>query len=482
MRRRYLALILILLPVLCLPGQTTLQLSGLNEMEAVYRTAPDSLNVYFRDTFAFNLGYRDFAFGMKFIAELPKHAVNQAGLYQNLQPGSLKLGWQELYASYTKEAFSIHAGTTEETFGQGLSFRSYRDPEFDEDHRLESFLLKYDDNLQFKAIYGAIESPTYVGQYDLAYGTDLSYPLLQGVRIGGSALAYRNLQAFSRYAYRDIYTGRLLLNIDGFDGYAEYAKSESYRLLGSPTTYGSAIYASGDFNLGRLILGGAYKKYDRFNFRLQDLPMANYHEETLSDALASGVDEEGWQARGTIYFSDYFSFSADYAEAWDSSSTKQMNDFFTILDWAKNGNLIQASFSHVEKVDDALSTWQKEQTPALEFGTRILGKALHGSAELKLVEKQNFAVESSHYEPKLQTDISFGKLSVSIGSQSHWADFDSIMESRYWLNTELKYPLFPQSEVVVFAGKEAGGKVCRNGVCRYVAPFEGLKLEINTRF
>jgi hypothetical protein len=56
------------------------------------------------------------------------------------------------------------------------------------------------------------------------------------------------------------------------------------------------------------------------------------------------------------------------------------------------------------------------------------------------------------------------------------------MESNYWPAIELKYPIFNHSDLILFGGKEAGGKVCRNGVCRYVAPFEGLKVELNTRF
>jgi hypothetical protein len=49
-------------------------------------------------------------------------------------------------------------------------------------------------------------------------------------------------------------------------------------------------------------------------------------------------------------------------------------------------------------------------------------------------------------------------------------------------SVQLKYPLFPETDILLFVGKEAGGKVCRNGICRYVAPFSGLKFEINTRF
>ncbi|MCD8479340.1 MAG: hypothetical protein LRZ88_03300 [Candidatus Cloacimonetes bacterium] len=74
------------------------------------------------------------------------------------------------------------------------------------------------------------------------------------------------------------------------------------------------------------------------------------------------------------------------------------------------------------------------------------------------------------------------KLGVSLGLSSHWDDFSSISQSRYMPNIEAKYPLFSHSEILIFAGKEAGGKVCRNGVCRFVAPFEGVKAEFTTRF
>ena len=56
------------------------------------------------------------------------------------------------------------------------------------------------------------------------------------------------------------------------------------------------------------------------------------------------------------------------------------------------------------------------------------------------------------------------------------------MGSRYWANMEVKYPILEGSDIVLFAGKEPGGKVCRNGVCRYVAPFSGLRVELSTIF
>ncbi len=58
------------------------------------------MHTYFNDTFGFNFGYRNFSFGMKFIAELPKYSTEQTELLDELDASRLELGWQELYASY----------------------------------------------------------------------------------------------------------------------------------------------------------------------------------------------------------------------------------------------------------------------------------------------------------------------------------------------------------------------------------------------
>jgi hypothetical protein len=417
---------------------------------------------------------------MKFIGELPKYSNQQTELMQELDPNRLELSWKELYAGYTQDAFSLHAGTTEETFGQGLSFRSYLDAEFDADHRMESFLIKYDEALKFKAFYGGIESRSYSERWDLAYGADAQYPVYQGVQLGASALGLRNLEAMNRYSYRDVFAGRMLLSLGNLEAYSEYALSRNYRQAGGDSE-GRAIYANADYMIGPVLLGGAYKLYEDFSYRLQDLPLANHHGETISDALASGIDEEGWQARATVYLSSAISLSADYAEAWNSMEDKKMNDLYLEAAYNAAGEWL-LSYSHIEKLNDADSQWQKEYYPAISAGISAFGTPLKLMAEFKTVEKQSFTNESSHYEPKLQADFSVRKLSLSLGLTSHWEDFSSIMESSYNPSIEAKYPLFSHSDLLLFAGKEAGGKVCRNGVCRFVAPFEGLKAEFTTRF
>ena len=479
---KHFLLILILVSFTLLGAQNTLWVNGSNEAQFIYRTVDDSLHTYFKDAFGFNLGYRNFSFGMKFIAELPKYSTEQTELMDELDANRLELGWQELYASYEKDACKIYAGITEESFGNGIVFRSYKDLEFDIDNRLESFLFSYNDDFKFKAIYGAIENPNIIGRYDLAYGADLQTPYFKGLSFGASAMAFRNLLATNIYNQRTVFAGRLNYSAHNLDLQAETAFSELYHQPGIGTKNGKAIYVNGSYLIGFITIGGAYKQYDKFQYRLNDLPMANYHNETHSDASASGEDEIGYQGFGTVNFTDNLNFTVDYAEAFNSDKDKKMNDAYFALEYLGNSYSLLASYSQIEKIDDINSAWQQELIPALQSSFYLFNIPVKIQAEYKKISKQKQITESEHYEPKLQTDFALGKLALSVCVQSSWEEISEMLDSRYYPSAEIKYPLFEHSDIILFGGKEAGGKVCRNGVCRYVAPFEGLRIELNTRF
>ena len=479
---KYTLLLLLLISFTLLSAQNVLFVNGSNEAKFIYRTVEDSLHTYFNDTFGFNLAYRNFSFGMKFIAELPKYSTEQTELLDELDSNRLELGWQELYASYEKDACKIYAGITEESFGNGIVFRSYKDLEFDIDTRLESFLFSYNDAFKFKAIYGAIENPTINGKYDLAYGADLQSPNFRGLSLGASTMAFRNLLATNIYNQRTVFAGRLNYATEYIDLQAETAVSKLYHQPGIDTKNGKAIYVNGSYYFGPVTLGGAYKQYDKFQYRLNDLPTVNYHNETLSDASATGEDEIGWQVFGTVSFTDGLDFTADYAEAFNSDKIKKMNDAFFALEYSGNSFSLLTSYSHIEKVDESSNSWQQDLIPALQTNFTWLKIPVQIQAEYKKVSKQRQDAESEHFEPKLQTNFTLKKLSLSLCAQSNWEDISEIFDSPYWASAQIKLPLFEHSDIILFGGKEAGGKVCRNGVCRYVAPFEGLCVELNTRF
>jgi len=479
---KWLTFMLLLISV-GLMAQNTLQVSGLNEAQFIYRTAEDSLNAYFRDAFSFRLAYNNFNFGMKFVAELPKYSNNQSELLAELDPNRLSTGWQELYAAYEKDELLLRAGTIEESFGIGIAFRSWEDVEFDQDNRVDGFLLRYDGDLKVKALYSAIPNQIQPERLDLAYGTDLFYTGLDMVQFGLSAISYRRLTPLNRYNQQDVFAVRSHVNLGFGDVYAEYAATELYR--NAPTNYdGSALYVNLSLypEAVPVLFGAAYKNYYRFDFRLQDLPAANHHGETLADDQNAGVDEEGIQGWVTWTINDHFSYSIDYAEAWDSEFDKRMNNLWTAFQYGSGHHRLSLEYSHVEKRDKSASKWQLEATPAVHLSIPIMDRVVNWLAEYKYVEKTHYDQRFIHYEPRIQAEMTFNKLALALGVQSRWNSDRTPLDARYQANIELRYQLFDHSEVSILAGEEAGGKVCRNGICRFVAPFKGIKAELTTRF
>ncbi|MDZ4121356.1 MAG: DUF6029 family protein, partial [Candidatus Cloacimonadaceae bacterium] len=367
-------------------------------------------------------------------------------------------------------------------------FRSWEDIEFDQDNRIDGFLVRYDGDLRFKALYGGVPSRYDAEKYDLVYGADAEYPLLEMLRLGANAISQRNysyrnpLTMKDVYDQRDILSARATLNIFDLEISGEYAASELYYPNMGDKTKGSALYTHGSYYFHPIQVGAAYKKYDAFSFRLHDIPLANYHGETLADNQSSGIDEEGLYGWLSWEMTDAISFRTHYAEAWNQDNSKKMNDFFTGLDWTVGNTLIGLEYAQIEKVDDTSSTWQIDQTPALHLGFQAMGRPLAVKLEYAYVERQLYNVSKYHYEPSLQADLAIGKLAVSLGAKTEWKSPADMDKAVYATNMELKYPIFEHTDLTVFAGKDAGGKVCRNGICRYVAPFQGIRAELTTRF
>lgn len=463
-----------------------LYLNGLNETTYIYRTAKDSLNSYFRDAFSFSMGYRDFSLGIKFLAELPKYSTDQNQLLDELNPNRLDVLWTERYLEFERDDLILHGGTISESFGSGMVFRAWEDIEFDTDTRLDGFLVRYNKGIKLKALYGALPNRNQATKYDLVYGADTELPFMNNYDFGASILTLRTLNALNIYNQQDVYSGRLSWAFDEMDGSVEYAKTALFNNSGA-NHEGTGINAYTNIYfkpsyVKSLTLGAGYKYYDQFQYRLQDLKTNNYHNETLADNLTTGEDEEGLQGSVEVAMNDDMTYIINYAEAWDSGFKKRMNDFYSSIEWQLGKMLILAEYGHIEKLDKETDYWQKDLIPAINISMPLMDYSLTVKAEYEYLEKVINNNKQWHYEPHVQADLGMGKLSVSVAAESQWKYSEDVTKGRYWANCEVKYPLFDHTDITLFGGREAGGKVCRNGICRYVAPFQGVKLEATTRF
>ena len=82
----------------------------------------------------------------------------------------------------------------------------------------------------------------------------------------------------------------------------------------------------------------------------------------------------------------------------------------------------------------------------------------------------------------IQTDISFDKYSFSLTVENQLGESNDGDDNEFWIGGEFAFNIFGNTGLRIFGGKEKGGKICRNGVCRYQSEFEGVRVEITTSF
>lgn len=489
-------IVLSFLVIICLNlfASDNLRISGLNEAQYAHKIVKDSLNNFFYDGFSFRLDYNDFSFGMKFIAELPKY--DKFNSIDKLKSDNISYKWDERFLSYKTDNFSALAGTFEEAFGTGIVLRVYRDEEFDIDTRLEGGLVKFSPkNWNLKALYGALPSEynymDFFGvehdEYDIVSGIDIETNITKFIKLGASFTSSRIFPQFAmeeKHIQQEILGIRALCNLKWMDITSEYATSKKYKLIYEPSQDGTAVYSYLNTYIGKFTISSAYKRYKNFDFRMNDLPTVNHSNEPLHKYIAPGKDEEG--IMGELRFVPNFSneFIVNYAEAWDRNlpNKSRLKDFYAEMRHDFENFSITTEYSHLDVNDKDSGIRKKELTPSISVDFSIREISILVKAEYQCIEEVNFMEEYRHYEPLLQTDIGYKNISLSLVAEYSYKNWDDIWKRPLWLGGEIYAKILENTELRFFAGKEKGGEICKNGICRQYPTFKGIRLELTTTF
>jgi hypothetical protein len=470
----------VLLFFLNLSGEVTFY--GTNDIQYTYKYAPDSLNHYFENRFSFTMNYRNLTFGNTFIAELPKYDP-YTGI-EHLDASDLSYRWDERYLSYSMGALNITGGMFEETFGSGMMFSSYYDREIDHDTRLTGGVIRINErNWHMKALYAALPNENREDRSDIAYGVDIERTLWGRLSVAASAISYRHSHILtSRYNQLNLYGGRLSYSLPNFaDLHAEYAIIDEDNAEFTPRE-GHAIYADLNLYISDFTISGAYKNYNRFDLRLNDLPMVNNTEEPLSEAVIPGYDDEGVMA--SVQYNPGFrsQYKLSYAEGWNNDFSIRQNDLYLNYRFMHRDYTINTEYTHFERLEKEINRWEKILTPAVSVDFIIDDKPIHLYLDHEVKENKKSQELTRIFQPTFQTDIEFDELAVTLILSYPYEDFDTFFDNKLWLGVELSRYIYTNTQIRLFAGQERGGKVCRQGVCRYQEPFEGLRLNVMTVF
>ena len=125
---------------------------------------------------------------------------------------------------------------------------------------------------------------------------------------------------------------------------------------------------------------------------------------------------------------------------------------------------------------------RREVTPALAFDFYIAEMPVMIRGEYEMIDKTHGQKEDTYYEPLLQTDIAIGDWNLSLTAETEYEEVGDIDKAPWWVGGEISAPITDDTRFTLFGGKQKGGKVCRNGICRQQSAFEGVLLELTTTF
>lgn len=453
------------------------RVTGLNEATYVYKNAVDSLKNYFSDEFSFRMSYKSFTFGMKFIANLPRY--DEYAAMQELTSQSISYTWDERFLEYKVDDFFARAGNFEQVFGSGIALRVYRDRDFDIDTRLNGFSAEiFPKSFQMKALYGALPNEDNESKNDVVAGIDMQKDIFDPVKIGASFVNVREWQAGGNYLDRKIFGARSDVNASQFDIRAEYCYLDQSEGI---SKIGHAFYGNLNTYFDIISFSVAYNNYLNFDSRLNDLPILNHSNEPMYDSPI-GKDQQGMMGKVMFMPDDFNEFVVNYAEEWNDAWTIRQSDLWVeAIQYFDTSTLI-ASFSHLERKDEEINHWEKEVTPTLMYDFMIGEIPLSIKAEFQYYDKHYQQEKTHHWEPLLQIDTNILNIDCSVIAEYSYEKIKDIGKNPLWLGAEISKEIFENTTMRLFVGKEKGGKVCRNGICKYRNQFEGLRLELITTF
>ncbi|MEA2104970.1 MAG: DUF6029 family protein [Candidatus Cloacimonadota bacterium] len=469
-------------------------ISGVNQAEYIYRNAPDSTHQYFHDQFQFDLNYNSFRFGMKFEGNFPKY--EKFSPLENITPSDISYEWTDRFLQYSQDEFMVRGGNFECVIGSGMIFHAYDDEVLDEDKQLDGLYARTSFNKwNFQAFCGVLPSKMDASKDEIVNGADLNISPLNSLSVGMAAISEKQFQDGTIYKYniREVLSGRFEYSVELFDLRAEYGESKQYHNISGKIDYGSGLYTDLNIYAGKFTFTQAYKNYDDFDNRLSDLPTANYSSEPIAkygNSSIPGKNEEGLQS--VIRFVPNFDneFVVNYAVGWSHDYDVRQCDFHTEFNHEFSSISLRTEYSQLERrwenQEGLANTWLRKSKPQItaDFFLGELPALLKLGCEIEDedIEHHLEKVNEKYYEPLFQFDISYKDYSTSIMVTHQVSELENLTKGTPKVGVEFSAKLWDSTEANLFVGKEKGGLVCRNGVCRNQAPFEGLRLELTTRF
>jgi len=409
--------------------------------------------------------------------------------------------------AYSPEKFEILLGNFYETFGQGLVLRTYLDEDFRHDKSLAG--LRFIGHLPFNTdliLLGAklrdvfFQENTYKimniqDSSDQLYGIALSNIRFGSgnafIKVGGNYLRVNRNQDPTPKAFNELFGANFKGTIGPIDLYAEGAKRFGTKLgIGGPDrdNYGYYLVGSGAFTGLGLVF--EYLDYNGIGF-----PEGVYHYNDPPTPIRSGVainrgvDEIGFGiGANATPFSPVF-LEASFAQLNTHNKSSQVQEIIgkSKYEPVELPMIFQLGFEsmHQKKIE-AGTLKRNTEKPNIDLTYTIEDHLFELESEFTWVYELPFDTTEAlrYYETGFTLTYGYGEgLILTFGWQ--FCSKDSLKRYDYmksWPVAEIAWSINQNNILRVRIGSERGGYTCSGGVCRYEAPFTGIKASLISKF
>ncbi|MEA3310852.1 MAG: DUF6029 family protein [candidate division WOR-3 bacterium] len=398
---------------------------------------------------------------------------------ENLRDTLERIVISQRYLGYEKDAVSLWLGNYYETLGQGLVLSSFEDKPLRIDRNLDGGRLSWEnDFLGIGLLAGRMLAEDKVTRDDWLYAAQLEVRPIDALDLGAAYLrrdATRDADTLFGRAFEEWAEENLTLRLWRFDLTAAAAQRFTWGRrsaegwVGTDNVNGLGLTSSISYSQKGIGILLEAKDYRGLAGVINAPPPANPDAESVNQ----GADEQGFHLAMNLAPWDWLWIDASYSSAWDS--TKEMTlDRIGVeprIDLA--GHTFIPFFIMIDReIPGAVNPENDRMEAGLSYETLIGEVFLHLKGSYRGIAEGTEAWA----EPRALAELGWGPLLLSGGGVAELRE-----EMELWPWGSIRYNAYPFDLTLAY-GRFKGSYICKNGVCSYELPFEGIKADVTLYF
>ena len=482
--------VVVLLAAAAVAGAAQLNINGVNRAEA-WACFDSVYSTQVEDKLDLNLRYGDLKGQVGFFLFEPSKPWDDVRKPMRLLDYSV---------AYSPDQLEVLYGRFYQDFGKGLVLRAYKDDDFR--HYKSLFGLRGTARLPLGTEVVALSARlrdlffqenvyklmNLSDSSDQAMGANLSSRPLRWLGFGGRYVRINRDLDPAPKAFTELFGGDLTTSFGPVELYGEVARrfGTGPGLGGRSTGFG--YYANATLAYSGLSVLGQVMDYDSIGF-----PTGLYHWNDPPTPIKSGVAmNRGVDERGFGFVATATPLSALYVEADYGRLVTNDDTSAGVVEWEGKARYdletswtYEAYFNHLVQNNVELGTYRRAVDKPVVHVSYLAGQHTFAfEGEYAFVDERSTHGDSwDYHEAAVALSYGYGAgLLFTLGYQR----VDVVLDKRYngetsWPMVEAVWSVTERNMLRVRLGAERGGYTCSGGVCRFEAPFKGIKVQLISR-